>query len=453
MSSVDTPRAMARLGEFAASLRDGDIPVAVRQHAAVVLADTVGACMAGARAPELHALIANAPPGSALMLGTGARTIPGHAALFNGAAGTWVELDEGHYGSGGHPAIHVTPAALAVAEQRAASGAALITALVLGYEVAARIGAASRLRPEVHPHGTWGGCGGALAAGKLLGFDEEQSTRVLAISASTALATSRQAPLEGGTIRNLYAGIAGANALLCCTLTEAGVTGGSHDLETIFGRVLGERFDEGKLVEGLGSHWMVTENFMKRHACCRDTQGALEALNVALAPSTWHPKLFRRVREIRLYVPPAARAMDNVEPVNTIAAKFSIPFVVATWLYHGHADIEAFEAQAVANADIRSLARRVSLVVLSSGDPADALRTRIEMTLDNGEILRGEAARYMGDFDRPFAPDVLPTKFARLTASYWKQEEARQTFEAITRCDEIADIRELTGSRLQVQCS
>ncbi|WP_322056376.1 MmgE/PrpD family protein [Paraburkholderia sp. J63] len=453
MSSIETPRALARLAEFAASLRDDDIPVSVRQHAAVVLADTVGACMAGAKAPELHALIAGAPPGRALMLGTGTRTIAGHAALFNGAAGTWVELDEGHYGSGGHPAIHVIPAALAVAEQRAASGAALITALVLGYEVAARIGAASRLRPEVHPHGTWGGCGGALAGGKLLGFDAQQLTRLLAVSASTALATSRQAPLEGGTIRNLYAGIAGANALLCCTLAEAGVTGGAHDLETIFGRVLGERFDAGRLVEGLGTHWMITKNFMKRHACCRDTQGALEALNVALAPATWHPGLFRRVREVRLHVPPAARAMDNVEPVNTIAAKFSIPFVVATWLYHGHADVEAFEPPAVANADIRSLARRISLVVLPSSDQAYALRTRIELMLDNGAILHGEADHYTGDFDRPFAPDVLPAKFARLTACYWKQEEARRTFEAITRCDEFADVRELTGSRLQVQCS
>ena len=453
MNSVKTPRAIERLGEFAASLRDGDIPVSVRQHAAVVLADTVGACMAGAKAPELHALIADAPPGSALMLGTGTRTVPGHAALFNGAAGTWIELDEGHYGSGGHPGIHVIPAALAMAEQRAASGAALITALVLGYEIGARIGAASRLRPEVHPHGTWGGCGGALAAGKLLGFDAEQLTRLLSISASTALATSRQAPLEGGTIRNLYAGIAGANALLCCTLTEAGVTGGSHDLETIFGRVLGDRFDEGILVEGLGTHWMISENFMKRHACCRDTQGALEAMNGALAPATWHPELFRRVRDVRLHVPPAARAMDNVEPINTIAAKFSIPFVVATWLYHGHADVEAFDAQAVANADIRSLARHVSLAVLSSPDPADALRTRIEMTLDNGEVLRGEAARYTGDFDRPFAQDVLPSKFARLTAGYWSQQEAKRIFEVIACCDEIADVRELTGGRLQVQCS
>ena len=81
-----------------------------------------------------------------------------------------MELDEGNQFGRGHPAIHVFPAVLAMAEEGLFSGRDLILALVLGYEVGTRIGIAAKIRMSMHPHGTWGTVGAAVAVGKLTGY-------------------------------------------------------------------------------------------------------------------------------------------------------------------------------------------------------------------------------------------------------------------------------------------
>ena len=57
------------------------------------------------------------------------------AALLNGTAGTWLELDEGNLFAKGHPGIQVVPAAVALAQEFGASRTLLI-AVALGYELA-----------------------------------------------------------------------------------------------------------------------------------------------------------------------------------------------------------------------------------------------------------------------------------------------------------------------------
>lgn len=110
------------------------------------------------REQELRAIAARrATGGSAPVIGSGLSASAGEAAFLNGVAGTTLELDEGNQFACGHPAIHVVPALLAIAGKH--SGLALLTALVLGYEIGARIGIASRLRVTMHPHGNWGTVG------------------------------------------------------------------------------------------------------------------------------------------------------------------------------------------------------------------------------------------------------------------------------------------------------
>ena len=83
-----------------------------------------------------------------------------------------LEVDEGNRLGGGHPAIHVIPGALALAEERRARTAgALLEAIVVGYEVGSRLGGATTARPNVHSHGTWGTISTAVAVAKLAGAD------------------------------------------------------------------------------------------------------------------------------------------------------------------------------------------------------------------------------------------------------------------------------------------
>ena len=156
------------LCRFLAGLCFEDLPKDVVRQAGLVVADTVAVIAAGSAEPEMAALTARlaGAPGPAAVIGTGLRTEAGKAALLNGTAGTFLEMDEGNRFSRGHPAIHVLPAVLATAEAQGMSGRDTLLAFVLGYEVGARLGGAARLRPAMHPHGTWGTVAAAAAIGR-----------------------------------------------------------------------------------------------------------------------------------------------------------------------------------------------------------------------------------------------------------------------------------------------
>ena len=163
-----------QLAEFASTISYNRLSDSARTAAADVLMDTIGAIIGGSRIPEnanLARLAASNGSGSATLLGHNLTAQPPMAALANATAGVALEMDEGTRLGGGHPAIHVLPGALAVAEDLASSGPRLAEALIAGYEVSSRIGGATRAHPNVHSHGTWGTIGTAVAVARLMDFD------------------------------------------------------------------------------------------------------------------------------------------------------------------------------------------------------------------------------------------------------------------------------------------
>ena len=163
-------------------------------HTVLVIQDTLGTILGGAALPEIAALRGLAPhlggSGPCSIIGGTQRTAAPCAAMINAMAGISLELDEGSQFATNHPAIHILPAALAVADAENISGHALITALVGGYEVATRIGRATRLRTPVHPFGTHAICGAAAAAAKLMGLGPAHIAAALEIAAGLAISSS-----------------------------------------------------------------------------------------------------------------------------------------------------------------------------------------------------------------------------------------------------------------------
>src|SRR5690349_25074998 len=102
--------------------------VVVRTHLGCTQADTVAAIVAGSAEPELRAWSARQTEGGATLVGQGRTAQPTIAALINGCAGTFLEMDEGNRFSRGHPAVHVLPALLASTEQSGANADSFLSA-------------------------------------------------------------------------------------------------------------------------------------------------------------------------------------------------------------------------------------------------------------------------------------------------------------------------------------
>src|SRR5215469_13169561 len=134
-----------KLTEFVAQTRWEDVPEPVRQHTKLVLLDTLGVILAGAERPEVRQLrdrlAATAGTGATVFARGWPIADPRTAALLNGIAGRSIELCEGLRLASAQAAMQVLPGVLAVGEQAQSSGRELLAALVLGYDVAARLSA------------------------------------------------------------------------------------------------------------------------------------------------------------------------------------------------------------------------------------------------------------------------------------------------------------------------
>ncbi len=425
------------LSRFAATLSFHDLPPAVRLQAAWVIADTVAAIVAGSAEPELRALAQRLGHGSgATLLGLGREATPDVAALVNGTAGTFLEMDEGNRFSRGHPAIHVLPAALALCEQQGASADTFLSAFVVGYEVGSRLGAATQLRGSMHPHGTWGTVGAAAACARVLSFDAVAMRETLNISSSLTIATSKKTMLQGGLVRNVYAGLSNRQGLLAVQLAASGFTGERDGLASVFGEVVSERFDRAVLLQDLGDDWHLLHNYFKLHSCCRFNHGTLDALDtIAAAGLLPQPEEIARIQVTSYHY---AAELDDKAPRNTLAAKFSIPFAVATRIVRGSSALASFTWDAVRDARILALAQKVDV----AEDPAMSRRlpnerpARVEITTTDGSTRSAEVGVNRGDDAAPYSHDELTTKFMDLTGRVWPQAHAQQVLQAtLALCD------------------
>lgn len=432
---------------FAAATRFADLPAETVDRALLVLLDCLGVIGFGMAEPEMRALASRMAAlggsGQAPLVGSRLRTAPGVAAFINGTAGTMLELDEGNQYSRGHPAIHVVPAALAAVARTGASGPDLLRAVVLGYEIGARIGIASRLRVSMHPHGTWGVVGAALAVGLLEGADEAQLAELVNVSSSLALATSRRTMLEGGTVRNSYAGFANQLGMQAWELVASGFVGEADGIGTVYGGIVADGFDPALMTEALGTRWEIARNYFKRHAACRYIHGALDALAAITARTGPLDPARIAAMEVDTYV--WAAQLDHPAPRNMLAAKFSLPFALATTVVNGAATVPAFRALALADAAAGALAARVSV----REDPAltamlPGLRpARLLIRMTDGAEHRADVTTNRGDTEDPYGPEDVAAKFHELADPVWGAPAATRLREAVSGLRDAASMVEL----------
>lgn len=438
------------LSSYLADAASRPAPADVRRRAARVLADTLGAITAGMQEPEMARLRLTAPAdaGPATVIGGGFKTEAGMAAFLNGAAGVFLELDEGASKSRGHPSIHIVPALLARAEETGGDGARLLDALALGYEVAVRVGGAVDLRPAMHPHGTWGVLAGAAALAVWDRAEADEIAETLRVAASLALATSRPTMLEGATVRNAYSGFAGQHAIQARRMVEAGFTGDRDALATVFGTVIGERWRPERLSIGLGDDWAIREGYFKRHACCRFNHAALDALEAVRvqAPEALTPEAVSRI-DVHTYA--LAAELDDPAPQNQLAAKFSVPFALATAIRHdGDTWLDAFRGKALADPMTRALAANIRLHI----DPdfeaqaPEKRAARVTVALKDGRELAATCLHAGGDPEAPFEDAVLDDKFLKLTTPIFGAARAEAALAATLGVEDCDDIRRLTAA-------
>lgn len=448
MSQPTSNQYLVTLAEFAAAARLDTLSDLARERSRWIIADCIPVIAAGMQQPEMKALVAkhleNAAPGHCWVPGTGRRAAAFDAALLSGTAGTGLELDEGNlFVGGGHPGIQVVPAAVAAAQELGSSGADLELAAALGYELSSRVYRSAQPRVSLHPHGTFGVMGAAIAVAKLKGFDAGQMLHVINCSATMAMASSRNAILEGATVRNLFTGHSGYMGLMAARLVECGFTGEADSVYQIWGRLLSEKFEPARVVEGLGAEWLITRNYFKLHPMGRYAHSAIDALEDLLSKVPGGRLDIDQVEHIDVRAYWRATLLDEKNVRTTFASRFSIPFAMGTILYHGRSGLKSFDEVAVANPKIQALAQRVEISEDKSFTARypDEQPVDITITLRDGTVHTGHCVVTKGEPANPHRPDEVKAKFFELGESVWSPQVTQSLFDELMRIESIPDFR------------
>lgn len=148
--------------------------------------------------------------------------------------------------------------------------------------------------------------------------------------------------------------------------------------------------------------------------------------------------------EVRTYMLAAMLAEKKV--MSSFGARFSVPFAMASVIYHGRPGLESFGDDAVANTTIQSLAGRVDLQEDESHTARYPKETPcdIRIVMSDVTVHTGHCGLMKGEPGNPHKPEQLQAKFFDLGVPVWGKAQSRTLFEGLMEVESIPDFRAYT---------
>jgi 2-methylcitrate dehydratase PrpD len=466
ISVGSTRTASAQLADFCNSLHWAGLPDTVRARTQELVLDLLGVALGGSGAESSRVaaqLAAEArQPTGASVIGASFRTSAAWAALANGVAGHALEMDDVTRDSSLHPGVVVIPAALAVAEARDLSSTAFLEAVVCGYEVTMRVGAAlnpaSAYARGFHPTGVAGALGAAAAVAKLLGVDSGGLVRAMGI-AGTLASGSMEYLSDGSWTKRLNAGWAAHAGVVAAGLGAHGYTGPATAIDGRLGllHAYSDAPEPDRLLDGLGNGFAVMRAGVKPYPCCRYNHGLIDC---ALALRTKHRLAAEDVKRMRLGVLSGGWLLvaEDIEqkrnPQGTVDAQFSAPYAAAVALTRGSVRLADYAERALTDPAIRSLMSHTECYRDASLDAVypETWPAVVEIETVDGQFFIERSNYALGEPENPVSREGLVAKFVDLTGERLGGDCALALADRILHLESEPDVKrvmdELRGDRV-----
>jgi len=418
------PTLTERLARFIAQADRATMPLGTAQY---YVLDWLGSALAGTQTLPGRILLDYAASQPRVDGGCAIAGLPGafgaeSAALANGGLSHIVEMDDLDRASITHPGTVVIPAALAVAQRERASGAQFLRAVIIGYEVLTRVGAAVGKSHYYYFHNTatCGTFGAAAAAAYLPGLNEQQTVWALG-NAGTMSAGLWEFNADGAMSKHLHAGRAAQSGVLAADLARRGFSGPRAILEGERGFFAATSRDAtpDRVIAGLDPEapdWRIGGVSIKPHASCRHTHPAVDAALAIRAQMADRiaPADVSRI-EIETYQA-ALDLCDNAAPVTPYQAKFSLHYCVASALVRGHAGLADFLPERIA---APALAPLMAATRLRHSPEFESRYPRqwpsnVTVAFANGRVISQTIDSPKGDPENALSQAELEAKFTQM---------------------------------------
>ena len=378
-----------RLAAWSAALQWSDIPDEQRALVGLRALDTIGLVLAGCETEAARCVLAIA----------GESSSPAMAALVHGTLAHCRDFDDTFLDSVVHPGSTVVSAALAVGEATGAPNEEIATAILAGYEGAARIGAAAGRRFHArgfHATGVVGPLSAALVAARLYRLSGPATAHAVGLAASMSGGLMAFVD-DGAWSKWLHAGWAAHGGIIAAQLAAQGFRGprgaldGRHNLFAAFIDLPAP--DAETICGDLGRRWAGGAAHFKYYPCAHVIQPYLDAAIALRERHRLGPDLIERVTcTIAPWAVPIVclpRA-PKLRPESDMDAIASLPYQVAVGLADGRVGLEALGPACRARAQVLALAERIEHAADESlGHGFDG---SIAIVLKSGDVLRSPAA-------------------------------------------------------------
>jgi 2-methylcitrate dehydratase PrpD len=448
------------LARHALTLALDAAPAIVLDRLKTLLLDHLGCALGGSRTPLARAAVEVATSdgaAAATLVGTTHRAAPGPAAFANATAANALDYDD--TGATGHPGATIIPAALAIAESRRRSGAALLEAVLAGYEVWARIAAAIQpsweRRTRVYGNGVTQTFGAAVAVGRLVGLDAVEMLSAFGLAGAFAplphegkfgwdegrlswVKDDVAWPAEGGIRAAL---LAGRGFRATHTILD-----GERGLWVMAGS---DRCDVERMTRGLGQEYAILGISLKPYPCCRWIHSTVDTVGELVAAHRIRPEEVERVtvRSIEAF----RDWFHGTRPATLVDAQFSVPHAVAMTLLDRPRASWWHDANRL-DPVVQALMDRVALETDPAAQAAYATRrdsARIPATV-RVDTPRGgfEAARpgARGGSDEPLTRAEVEAKYRELAEPVLGPRRAAAVLALVEKLETLETVGDLTAA-------
>jgi 2-methylcitrate dehydratase PrpD len=360
-----------------------------------------------------------------------------------------LDFDDTHSDSVSHVSAVVCPAAIATGEAAGASGRKLVTAIVAGNEVVTRIGMAASgafHRRGFHPTAICGIFGATGAACRLAGYDAATTTSALGLAGS--FAGGLFAYLADGTAtKPVHPAWAAHGAVLGSQLAALGAEGPPSVLEGKFGvydAFVDQRIDLEEQLADLGTRWETPRIAYKPYPACHFIHGSLGA--TATICGDVDPDA---VDEVVVSIPEAGVSLvlepaeSKIAPRNEYDAKFSLQYSTAAMLVHGRVGVGSYTDEAIRDARVLELARKVRYETKEYATYPAAFPGGVRIALRDGSVLEADFPYQRGGPDNPMSPDEVRAKFRENASLALSGRAVDELEDGILSLEERDDLRSL----------
>lgn len=442
----------AELASFVFQVLDEDMPLNVVNRARQIIIDTIACAIGGysvaaeecAWIIEVVKDLGGTP--EATVWFDGLRTASLHAALANGTMAHTIDFDDTHVDSIAHLGASLVPAAIAVAEKTGSSGRQVLTALIAGFEVAARVGKCVGLAHYQywHPTATIGTIGSAAVAAKLMGLTASQIEQAIGLAVDQA-AGFRYCIDKGDFSKSLHAGWAAMRGIMSAMIISKGANGpkGLLEYETGFCKAMSGSPDLAELTKGLGEEFAILRDAIKLYPTIHCSHTGIEAVLELVLEHDLKAEEVEAI-EVKMTELPKGQGM-NYHPATPLAARLSIPFCLASAVIKRKVTLDEFSAGDLENPEVRNLMNKIMIT------PKNEFNKQYPGTFVSLVTIRTRENKQYEKFithpkghpERPASDEDILDKFRSLASRKWPAEKINSLLETLLEFEKLPSIKNL----------